>query len=249
MEKILENRIAVVTGGGRGIGRAIAVVLHTKGAKVICLDKVFPDDFESFSAGLNDNGNIFIGKSLDITNFEETQKLFDSIVKEFGRIDILINNAGITRDKLLLRMNEEDWDAVLNVNLKGSFNCTKAVVRQMASQKYGKIVNISSVVGVMGNAGQANYSASKAGLIGLTKSTAKEFASRGINVNAVAPGFVITDMTAKLTDEQRKAFLDVIPMKRGCSPEEIAEVVAFLSSDSSSYITGQVLLVDGGMVM
>ena len=246
---MLENKIAVITGGGRGIGRSIAKVFLGYGSKVIALDKVFPDDFESFADEYRKKGLTISSKVIDVTNFSDTAKVFDEIVKEYGRIDILINNAGITRDKLLLRMAEEDWDAVLTVNLKGCFNTTKAVIRTMASQKYGKIVNVSSVVGLMGNAGQANYSASKAGLLGLTKSTAKEFGSRNINVNAVAPGFVETDMTHVLTEEQRKAFLDVIPLKRGCKPEEVAEVIAFLSSDKAGYITGQVIAIDGGMVM
>jgi 3-oxoacyl-[acyl-carrier protein] reductase len=249
MEKLLENKVAVITGGGRGIGRAIAVVFLNYGAKVVIADKAFPDDFEAFANEYRSKGMTVDARILDITNFDETSKIFGDIAKEHGRIDILINNAGITRDKLMLRMSEEDWDLVLNVNLKGAFNATKAVIRIMAGQKYGKIVNISSVVGLIGNAGQANYSASKSGMLGLTKSTAKEFASRNINVNAVAPGFVETEMTHVLTEEQRKAFLEVIPMKRGCKPEEVAEVVAFLSSDKSGYITGQVITVDGGMVM
>lgn len=249
MKTLIENRIAVITGGGRGIGRAIVKTFLKYGAKVIILDKVFPEDFGTFCSEYAEKGFEIDSKILDITNFSETQNAFEDITKKYGRIDILINNAGITRDKLLLRMTEEDWDLVLSVNLKGAFNTTKAVIRTMASQRYGKIVNVSSVVGLMGNAGQANYSASKAGLLGLTKSTAKEFASRNINVNAVAPGFVETEMTAVLTEEQRKLFLDVIPMKRGCKPEEIAEVIAFLSSDMSGYMTGQVLAIDGGMTM
>lgn len=249
MNNLLENRIAIVTGGGRGIGRAISEKFMEFGAKVIILDKVFPEDFENFCSEHKSKGHSVEGKSLDITDFAETQKIFDEIAKSYGRIDILINNAGITRDKLILRMTEDDWDLVMKVNLKGTFNATKAVIRTMASQRYGKIINISSVVGLMGNAGQANYSASKAGIIGLTKSTAKEFASRNVNVNAVAPGFVETEMTAVLTEEQRKLFLEVIPMKRGCKPSEIADVVAFLSSDMAGYITGQVLAIDGGMVM
>jgi 3-oxoacyl-[acyl-carrier protein] reductase len=249
MNNLLENKIAVITGGGRGIGRAIAEKFMSFGAKVIVLDKAFPEDFEEFCTKYKNQGSYIEGRSLDITDFTDTQKTFDDIVKSTGRIDILVNNAGITRDKLLLRMTEDDWDIVLKVNLKGAFNATKAVIRQMASQRYGKIINISSVVGLMGNAGQANYSASKAGLIGLTKSTAKEFASRNVNVNAVAPGFVETEMTAVLTEEQRKLFTDVIPMKRGCKPEEIADVVSFLASDMAGYITGQVIAIDGGMVM
>lgn len=249
MQNLLENKVAIITGGGRGIGRAIAATFLNYGAKVVILDKVFPDDFESFANEQRSKGLTMSSKILDITDFGETAKIFEEIAKEQGRIDILINNAGITRDKLLLRMSEDDWDLVIKVNLKGAFNATKAVIRTMAGQKYGKIVNISSVVGLIGNAGQANYSASKAGMLGLTKSTAKEFGSRNINVNAIAPGFVETEMTHVLTEEQRKAFLDVIPMKRGCKPEEIAEVAAFLSSDMAGYITGQVITVDGGMVM
>ncbi len=246
---ILKDKIAAITGGGRGIGRAIATEFGNLGAHLVLIDVAFPDDFDEYVRGWESKGIRCVGMKNDITNSQATQELFDGIISEFKRIDILVNNAGVTRDTLLMRMKEEDWDLVLRVNLKGTFNCTKAVVRQMASQRSGKIINISSVVGLSGNAGQANYAASKAGIIGFSKSVAKEFAARNIQVNCVAPGFVETEMTMKLSEEQRKAFLTVIPMKRACSPEEIAGVVAFLASSKADYITGQVLCVDGGMIM
>lgn len=249
MENLLKDKIAIVTGGGRGIGRAIVTEFVNEGADVIIFDKVFPEDIDSYIEEQTSKGRKVVLKTVDITQTNDVQNLCDDVTKVFGKIDILINNAGITRDKLMLRMSEEDWDAVINVNLKGAFNTIKAVSRIMAKQRYGKIINISSVVGVMGNAGQTNYSASKAGLIGLTKSVAKEFAGRNINVNAVAPGYVETEMTAQLNDEQKNAFLNIIPLKRPSKPEEIAGVVAFLSSEKANYITGQVLCIDGGMVM
>jgi 3-oxoacyl-[acyl-carrier protein] reductase len=245
----LQDNIAIVTGGARGIGRAIVEQFVHEGAHVVVFDKSFPDDFESFADGLRSNNRQVIGKTVDITKITETEKACEDVIEQFSRIDILVNNAGITRDKLLMRMSDEDWDLVLNVNLKGAFIMTRAVVKHMARQRRGKIVNISSVVGVMGNAGQANYAASKAGLIGMTKSVAKEFAGRSITVNAIAPGYVETEMTAILTDEQRAAFLNLIPLKRGCKPSEIADAVTFFASEKSAYITGQVLCVDGGMVM
>jgi len=249
MGNLLQDKIAIVTGGGRGIGRAIVTEFINEGADVIIFDKVFPDDIDAYVGEQAAKGRKVVLKTLDITKTNEVQNTCDEVAKEFGRIDILINNAGITRDKLMIRMSEEDWDAVLTVNLKGAFNTIKAVSRVMAKQRSGKIVNISSVVGVMGNAGQTNYSASKAGLIGLTKSVAKEFAGRNITVNAVAPGFVETEMTAMLNEEQKSAFLSIIPLKRPSKPEEVAGVVAFLSSEKAGYITGQVLCIDGGMVM
>ncbi|MDD5361860.1 MAG: 3-oxoacyl-[acyl-carrier-protein] reductase [Ignavibacteria bacterium] len=245
----IQNKIAVVTGGGRGIGRAIVVELLNDGATVIAYDKVFPDDFDSFAAGCAKEEKKVFKKVVDVTDTDGVQKSIDETAKEFGTVDILVNNAGITRDRLLLRMTEEDWDIVLKVNLKGAFNTIKAVARIMAKQRSGKIINISSVVGVMGNAGQANYSASKAGLIGLTKSIAKELGGRNVTVNCVAPGFVDTEMTHQLTDEQKAAFLTVIPLKRASKPEEVAGVVSFLASSKADYITGQVIMVDGGMVM
>ncbi len=247
--KLLQGKRAIVTGGARGIGRAIVRQFVAEGADVAVFDVAFPEDFDAFAEEMRSQGSTIVAKKVDITKSDSVDAACDEIAAELGGIDILINNAGITRDKLMLRMSEEDWDIVMTVNLKGAFLMTRAVFRHMMRARKGKIVNISSVVGVMGNAGQANYSASKAGMIGLTKSSAKEFAGRNINVNAVAPGYVETDMTHVLSDEQRNAFLSVIPLKRGCSPEEIADTVIFLASEKSDYITGQVINVDGGMIM
>lgn len=249
MGNLLADKIAIITGGARGIGRAIAEEFISEGADVVLLDKFYPDDFESWKAEMSKSGRKIISKTTDITNTPETQAMCAEIITEMGRVDILVNNAGITRDKLLMRMTEEDWDSVLTVNLKGAFNMTKGLVSQLAKQRSGKIINVSSVVGLMGNAGQANYSASKAGLIGFSKSIAKELAGRNVNVNCVAPGFVETEMTAKLNDDQRAAMLSVVPMKRTSKPSEIAGVVAFLASEKANYITGQVIAIDGGMVM
>jgi 3-oxoacyl-[acyl-carrier protein] reductase len=243
-----QNQIAIVTGGCRGIGKAIVERLLVEGAIVYALDYVIPAEGEPFVADTEQANRVSI-KQLDVTNFEQVQSVINTIIEETKRIDILINNAGITRDNLLLRMSESDWDAVLDTNLKGAFLCTKAVVSQMMSQRYGRIINMGSVVGVMGNAGQSNYSASKSGLIGFTKSIAKEFGGRNVLCNYVAPGFVQTAMTDSLTDDQKKAFLNVIPLKRAATPVDIANVVSFLCSADASYLTGQVIHIDGGMVM
>ena len=245
----LRDQVAIVTGGGRGIGRAIARDLASEGAHVAIFDRAFPDDFPGFAETIKGMGRRIILKSLDITDTPSAEKACEEVAAELGRIDVLVNNAGITRDKLMMRMTDDDWDIVLKVNLKGSFIMTRAVSKAMMRQRKGKIINVSSVVGLMGNAGQANYSASKAGLIGLTKSAAKELASRNITVNAIAPGYVETEMTAALSQEARAAFLNVIPLKRGCTPDEIAGVVTFLASSRADYITGQVLAIDGGLTM
>ncbi|MDR0927929.1 MAG: 3-oxoacyl-[acyl-carrier-protein] reductase [Ignavibacteria bacterium] len=243
-----ENKIAVVTGGCRGIGKAIVERLLKEGAKVYALDYAIPNAEEVFITDAELAKNAIV-KQLDVTNFEQVQSVMDAIIAESQRIDFLINNAGITRDNLLMRMNESDWDAVLSTNLKGVFLCTKVVSRYMMSQRYGRIVNMGSVVGVMGNAGQANYSASKAGLIGFTKSVAKELGSRNILCNYVAPGFVRTPMTDVLSDEVKQEFLKGIPLKRAAEAEDIANVVSFFCSEDASYLTGQVVHIDGGMVM
>jgi 3-oxoacyl-[acyl-carrier protein] reductase len=245
----LKGSVAIVTGGARGIGRAIVRQFADEGAAIAVFDVAFPDDFESFADELRARDVSLRAYRVDITDETAVEERCADVAKDFGSIDILVNNAGITRDNLLIRMKEADWDAVLSVNLKGAFLMTRAVAKTMVRQRKGKIVNISSVVGVMGNAGQANYAASKAGMIGLTKSAAKELAGRNITVNAVAPGYVETEMTHVLSEEQRQAFLSVIPLKRGCSPVEIADTVVFLASPKSDYITGQVLNVDGGMIM
>lgn len=249
MGNLLQNKNAIITGGARGIGRAIAEDFIAEDANIVILDKFFPDDFDSWVNSKKSHQRKILSRSLDVTNTLETEQVCNELAKELGRIDILVNNAGITRDKLIMRMAEEDWDAVLTVNLKGAFNMMKALSSIMVKQRGGKIINISSVVGLTGNAGQSNYSASKAGLIGLSKSIAKELASRNINVNCVAPGFVETEMTAKLNAEQRTAMLSVVPLKRTSQPSEIAGVVTFLASEKANYITGQVIAVDGGMVM
>ena len=246
---VLENKVALITGGARGIGRAIALAFASEGAHVAFSDIELGSAAQEVVDLIRAKGVRATALQSDVRDFASTQSVVDTVIKEFQRIDILVNNAGITRDNLLLRMTEEDWDLVIDTNLKGVFNYCRAVSRHMMSQREGKIINISSIVGVIGNPGQVNYSASKAGVIGLTKTLAKELASRNIQVNAVAPGFVETAMTEKLTPQQREALLNIIPMKRTAQPGEIASVVVFLASPAARYITGQVLCVDGGIAI
>lgn len=246
---VLKDKIALITGGSRGIGKAVALALADQGANIAFTFKSASGAAEKVKLEIESKGRKALAIQSDAKDINSTLQVVDQVLKEFQRIDILVNNAGITRDTLLMRMSEQDWDEVLDTNLKSAFNFSKAVCRQMMSQREGRIINISSISGVIGNAGQVNYSAAKAGMIGMTKSLAKELASRNIQVNAVAPGFVDTDMTEKLTPQQREALLNIIPMKRTAKPEEIANVVVFLASPASAYMTGQVLCVDGGIVM
>jgi 3-oxoacyl-[acyl-carrier protein] reductase len=243
-----KEQVALVTGSARGIGRAIAEALVRKGVSLAVAD-VNLDEAKATSADLAKNGVKTMALRLDVSNSKEVISAFEEILKEFGRLDILVNNAGITRDGLLLRMKEEDWDAVIDVNLKGVFLCAKEAVKAMAKQRYGRIVNIASVVAFMGNPGQANYSASKAGIVGLTKTLAKEYASRGITANAVAPGFITTAMTDALPDNVKEEMKKAIPMARFGTIEDVANSVVFLASPSCGYITGQVIHVNGGMYM
>ena len=244
----LENKIAIVTGGARGIGRAISLRLASEGAKIAIVD-IMLDVAEATAKEFADKGFEARAYAANVAKPEDADATVKKVIADFGRVDILVNNAGITKDNLIMRMSEAEWDAVIAVNLKGTFNFTKAAVTPMARQRSGKIVNIASVVGRMGNAGQANYSASKAGVIALTKSTAKEFGSRNIQVNAVAPGFIETEMTAKLPQSVRDTFMMVIPAKRPGKPEDVANVVFFLCSSDADYVTGQVINIDGGMLM
>ncbi len=244
---MLENKVALVTGGARGIGRSITLELAKSGADVAFTYRSSAQLVESLVSELKAMGRRALAIEADATSTSSAAEVVEKVVAEFKRLDILVNNAGITKDNLLLRMSEEDWDSVIRTNLKSVFNYTKAVTRTMIGQRYGRIINISSIVGINGNAGQSNYSASKAGIIGFTKSIAKELASRNILVNAVAPGYIDTDMTSALTEEQKKAITDTIPLKRVAKPEEIAKVVRFLASPDADYITGQVISVDGGM--
>ena len=246
---MLTDKIAVVTGASRGIGREIAVTLASKGAVVIVNYNGSTAKAEEVVKEIQAAGGRAEAVQCNVSDFSEAARLMEYVVKQYGRVDILVNNAGITRDNLLMKMSEEDFDAVLNTNLKGAVNCIKHISRQMLKQRSGRIINISSVSGVMGNAGQVNYSASKAGIIGITKSVAREMASRGITSNAVAPGFIDTDMTAVLPDAVKAAATEQIPMKRFGSTRDIDSMVAFLASDEAGYITGQVICVDGGMAM
>jgi len=247
--KPFEGRVAIITGGSRGIGRAIAELMASRGADLVIADYQFELAKNSASEISKQTDQKVIAVEVDVSNLEMAQTMAKTVLDEFGKIDILVNNAGITRDDLLMRMKESDWDDVININLKGAWNCSKAVLRPMMKARYGRIVNISSVSGQAGQAGQTNYSASKAGLIGLTKAMAREVASRGIAVNAVAPGFIPTALTNDLPNDLKDYILSATPMGRMGKPEEIAHAVAFLASDEASYITGQVLGVDGGMVM
>lgn len=245
--KLLEGKTAIVTGGARGIGKAIAVSFANEGAHVAITDLRLDDralETEKLIQGLGVNCKIYAS---DASSFSDTEKVVEQIILDFGTVDILVNNAGITMDALLLRMTEQQWDAVINVNLKSVFNFTKAVQRIMIKKQNGSIINMSSVVGVGGNAGQANYSASKAGMIGFTKSIAQELGSRNVRCNAIAPGFIITEMTNKLPEDVKKMWEEKIPLKRGGTPEEVAKVALFLASDLSSYVNGQVIGVCGGM--
>jgi 3-oxoacyl-[acyl-carrier protein] reductase len=245
----LKGKTAIVTGGARGIGKSIAMTLAAEGANIVINYTRSSKEAEEVVEEVKKLGVSALAIKADVSNNDEIENLVKEVLNQFGSIDILVNNAGITRDNLLIRMSEEDFQAVIDINLKGAFICTKHVSKVMMKQRTGKIINIASVVGVMGNAGQSNYAASKAGLIGFTKSIAKELAKRNINVNAVAPGYIETDMTATLPEKVREAFMINIPMARGGSPQDVANVVLFLSSKYSDYITGQVINIDGGMVM
>lgn len=247
--KLLEGKVAVVTGAARGIGKAIALKFASEGADVAFTDLVIDENAKATEAEIAAFGVRAKGYASNAANYDDTHNVVAEIMKDFGRIDILVNNAGITRDGLMMRMDEKQWDAVITVNLKSAFNFIHAVTPIMMRQKGGSIINMASVVGVSGNAGQANYSASKAGMIGLAKSIAKELGSRGVRANAIAPGFIITDMTAQLSDEVRDAWAKQIPMRRGGTPEDVANVATFLASDLSSYVTGQVIHCCGGMNM
>jgi 3-oxoacyl-[acyl-carrier protein] reductase len=244
----LNGKIALVTGGAQGIGLAIAKRLASDGAHVVLAD-IQLEAAEKSSEEIKSSGGLASAKRLDVTDLKEVQSVFDSISKEQKLVDILVNNAGITRDGLLVRMKESDWDVVLSTNLKGCFLCTQQATKQMMKQRSGSIVNIASIVGVMGNFGQANYSAAKAGLIGLTKTTAREVASRGVTANAVTPGFIDTEMTQKLDEKVRNAMMEQIPLGKFGSPEDVADSVAFLVSDQAKYITGQIININGGMLM
>ena len=244
---LLEGKVALVTGAARGIGRKIAETYARQGAFVAFTDLKRDENMESLEKELTDLGVKCKGYVSDASDFEAAHATVEEIVKEFGAIDILVNNAGITRDTLMMRMNEEMWDMVIKVNLKSVFNFTKAVQPQMLKQRSGSIINMSSVVGVNGNAGQANYAASKAGILGFTKSVAKEIGSRNVRCNAIAPGFIITDMTDKLSDEVKQEWAKQIPLRRGGLPEDVANVAVFLGSELSGYVTGQTLSVCGGM--
>ncbi len=244
-----KDKVALVTGGSRGIGKAIVEALTKEGATVVFTYKSSKEAAEQFASELNGSGAITEAYQHDASDTEGAQRLVEHVVKIYGGIDILVNNAGITRDQLLMRMNEADWDLVIDNNLKSVYNLSKAVLRPMMSKRYGKIVNMSSVVGVMGNAGQTNYAAAKAGILGFTKALAREVASRNICVNAIAPGFIETDMTGNLNDDQKKMLQDQIPLKRLGKADDVAQVVCFLCSTDADYMTGQVLCVDGGMVM
>jgi 3-oxoacyl-[acyl-carrier protein] reductase len=245
----LEGKVAIVTGGARGIGRAITELFARRGADVVIAD--FQEDLAANTAKEVSvtTGRKVVSLPVDVSSFTKAKDLVDKVLAQFGHVDILVNNAGTTRDNLIMRMDEADWDLVININLKGAFNCSKAVIRPMMKQRYGRIINISSVSGLAGQAGQANYSASKAGLVGMTKALARELGSRQITVNAVAPGFIPTALTENLPADLKETMMKQIPLGRWGKPEEIASAVAFLASDEAAYITGHILSVDGGMVM
>jgi 3-oxoacyl-[acyl-carrier protein] reductase len=243
-----QDQVAIITGAGGGIGRATAELLARDGANIVVND-IVPDAAEATRALVQALGRRAIVSAASVVDYAQVEQMMQAALDTFGRIDILVNNAGITRDRLIVRMDEADWDAVIAINLKGTFNCTKAVLRTMMRQRGGRIINIASVIGLVGNVGQANYGASKAGVIGLTKTTARELAGRGVTVNAIAPGYIQTAMTEKLPEEAKAQLQGRIPLGRLGTPQDVAKVVAFLASEDASYITGQVINVDGGMVM
>ena len=247
---IFENKTALVTGASRGIGFAVAKKLASEGANIVIVDYCAEEDGLKSAEQLSESCGVKVSfYRCDVSDFERSKETVDKIIEECGGIDILVNNAGIVRDKLMLKMGEDDFDAVINVNLKGTFNMIKHTYTHFMRKRAGRIVNVSSVVGLTGNAGQANYSASKAGVVGLTKSAAKELAGRGVTVNAVAPGYIMTDMTNALSDKVKEQFEKAIPMKKGGTPEDVANVIVFLCSDAASYVTGEVIRVDGGLAM